>query len=660
MRGESPGLHSTHRLPRPEDKTIEMQSLCEGDLANDSWDMCDPFFQRFRGQHFETTRRNRWMDFSVWDFNPQIKAELKFYFAKNLLTNNFSVTTALTTFQRTKQIREYLKTHHAAIRSLMDIDLDQTLGRLRLYLQGKGFKRHAQHKKDFEAVYDFRRIYAYLSHFYDARDEYDKDRWDVRKIPGVTINYSSAHFTLSFEQIPAPFKPMTKRYFRMRLRTKTFGTVLGESNYIRSFLTYIHQRCPGWQGLTELNRTHMEGYFEYLATHKAHTTEDYRARVLASVYNFIEYLQKAQYEEAPQDPAYHLIFKEDMPKRLRTKDRGIKYIPEDVVEQLAALLSHDPRDLAPAMSEKDQDYIPMIILLMETGFRISDVLNLRYHTCLIKTNHQWYLRGDIQKTQVRDHTIPITDAVALMVQACIQCRQNPSSVEHNPAHYLFVRTYGSRRGLPPTPHAVADTLNRWAETYRIRDATGQIFHFRNHAFRHTKAVELINNGMSLLTLQKYMAHCSPEMTMVYAQITDATLKQEWQHAQEQRRPMFQINIATGQVVEADAAVIAWEKVRINLEAAKVPMGYCMASRNLGCPYVETPCLTCHNFCTTPASLPEFDDEVIQTQALIQSTRDMPIWNEKNQRRLEVLQSIRTTLAQGAVHHPAGKARREYP
>jgi len=660
MRGESPGLPSTHDLPQTEDKTIALQSFCEGYLSYDRWDMLDPFFQRFRGQHFETTRRNRFMDFSVWDFNPHIKAELKFYFAKNLLDNHFSVTTALTTFQHTKQIREYLNTHHATIRSLMDIDLDQTVVRLRLYLQEKGLKRHTKQKNDFEAVYDLRRIYDYLEHFYDTRDEYDKDRWDGRKIPGVTVNYSSAHFTLNFEQIPAPFKPMAKRYFRMRLKTKTFGTVLGEANYIRSFLTYIHQRFPGWQGLTDLNRTHMEGYFDYLATHKVHTTEDYRARVLASVYNFIEYLQNAHDHEAPQNPAYHLIFKEDRPKRARTRDRGIKYIPEDVVEQLAALLSKDPRELTPAMSEKDRDYIPMVILLMETGFRISDVLNLRYHHCLLKTNHQWYLRGDIQKTQVRDHTIPITDAVALMVQTCIQYRQNQSAVEHNPAQYLFVRTYGSRMGLPPTPQAVAETLNRWAETYRILDAAGQVFHFRTHAFRHTKAVELINNGMSLLTLQKYMAHCSPEMTMVYAQITDATLKQEWQHAQDQRGPVFQVNIATGDVVEADPTVIAWEKVRLNLEAAKVPMGYCMASRNLGCPYVEAPCLTCHNFCTTPESLPEFDEEISQTQALIQRTLDMPIWNEKNQRRLAHLQSIRTTLAQGAIHHPAGKTRREYP
>ena len=636
-----------------------MQTFLNGYLGNDQWDMLDPFFERFRGQHFETTRRNRFIDFSVWDFNSSIKTEMKFYLAKNLLDNNFSVTTAATTFQRLKQVREFLKTNHPDLPSLLDMDLEKSIGKLRMYLHAKGFTSGTKQKHDFEAVYDMRRVYAYLDRFYDRRDEYDKDRWDVRKIPGVTVNYSSAHFTLSFALVPPPFKPMTKRYFRMRLRTKTFGTVLGESNYIRTFLIYIHTRFPEWTGLTALNRTHIENFLDDLASSKAHTTEDYRARILASVYNFIEYTQKAQYEEAPQDPAYHLIFKEDMPKRTRTKDRGIKHIPEDVIEQLAGMLNKDPRELTPLMSENDKEYIPLVILLMETGFRISDILNLRYHHCLFKTDHQWYLRGDIQKTQVKDHRIPITDDVALVVQACIQVRQNRADVEHNPDNYLFVRTYGSRMGLPPPPHAVADTLNRWATKYHILDDQGKVYHFRNHAFRHTKAVELINNGMSLLTLQKYMAHCSPEMTMVYAQITDATLKKEWQHAQEQRMPLLQVNIATGEVMEADPSVIEWENVRTHLEAAKVPMGYCMASRSMGCPYVETPCLTCHNFCTTPESLSEFDEEINQTQALIQRTIDMPIWNEKNQRRLDQLHAIRTTLAKGRIHHPAGKKRREY-
>lgn len=80
---------------------------------------------------------------------------------------------------------------------------------------------------------------------------------------------------------------------------------------------------------------------------------------------------------------------------------------------------------------------------------------------------------------------------------------------------------------------------------------------------------------------------------------------------------------------------------------------------MGCPYVETPCLTYNNFCTTPENLFEFDLEIKNTEELIERTIDMPIWNEKNQKRLDHLKNIRTTLAKGLIHHPAGKKRREY-
>ena len=53
------------------------------------------------------------------------------------------------------------------------------------------------------------------------------------------------------------------------------------------------------------------------------------------------------------------------------------------------------------------------------------------------------------------------------------------------------------QGEPLCASGVNNALNRLAEVHHIRDEQGTIFHFRSHAFRHTKAVELINNGMSL-------------------------------------------------------------------------------------------------------------------------------------------------------------------
>jgi len=61
---------------------------------------------------------------------------------------------------------------------------------------------------------------------------------------------------------------------------------------------------------------------------------------------------------------------------------------------------------------------------------------------------------------------------------------------------------------------VREALNRFANRCQIQNEQGEIFHFKLHAFRHTKAVELINNGMSLVLVQHWMAHASPEMTLI--------------------------------------------------------------------------------------------------------------------------------------------------
>lgn len=63
--------------------------------------------------------------------------------------------------------------------------------------------------------------------------------------------------------------------------------------------------------------------------------------------------------------------------------------------------------------------IPIIILLRASGWRISDILNLRYNNCLDKTSQGWYLYGDIQKTQVLNHRVPITDEVAAVIKSVI-------------------------------------------------------------------------------------------------------------------------------------------------------------------------------------------------------------------------------------------------
>jgi integrase len=200
--------------------------------------------------------------------------------------------------------------------------------------------------------------------------------------------------------------------------------------------------------------------------------------------------------------------------------KQVKYIPETVLSQLDASLEHLP-----------SINIPVVIVLRVSGWRISDVLSLKQELCLEYQDGQFWLIGDIQKTHVFNHRIPITQEVATVVLAQIAWVMQQYTPEENPHGWLFPAPKNNavyrRRFLQEEPlcaSGVNHALNRFAENYHIQDEQGNIFHFRSHAFRHTKAVELINNGMSLVMVQQWMAHASPEMTLVYAKISEIVLK----------------------------------------------------------------------------------------------------------------------------------------
>jgi site-specific recombinase XerD len=131
---------------------------------------------------------------------------------------------------------------------------------------------------------------------------------------------------------------------------------------------------------------------KYLIWYRKITNEHKKAQIhyLIALRVFLETIELHQYEEAPKTPVALLLFKEDLPRYERLSENNIKYIPEGVLKQLEDYLEQI----------KPIENIPVVILLRASGWRISDILNLKYDTCLDKTEQGWYLCGDIQKTQI--------------------------------------------------------------------------------------------------------------------------------------------------------------------------------------------------------------------------------------------------------------------
>jgi hypothetical protein len=55
---------------------------------------------------------------------------------------------------------------------------------------------------------------------------------------------------------------------------------------------------------------------------------------LIALHTFIDLIQKFEYDECPEKPVSTLVLKEDWPKYVKRTQNDIKYIPEDILQQL--------------------------------------------------------------------------------------------------------------------------------------------------------------------------------------------------------------------------------------------------------------------------------------------------------------------------------------
>jgi len=641
-------LIEAFRVEPTYEKQQEISRFLTSYWKNDVWKIDDSFLDELRPLKWSFT--NKSVDFSPLPLLQ--RDEVKFMFATRLQNQEIRLSSVFVYSSAIKRLGRFINTYYPGALSIVDLPYDKAEIQWRTFLIEGAAKVNRKYAKSvYQAV--FNQLYSFFVNFYDTREEIEKDIWDVRKIPGARITENESDYLLNFTKIPIPFRSLAKRYLKFRITVISQGHGSHDLVSLRLFFRFLQERYSTWHDLIYLDRKDMEAYLSWSKTYsKGWKEQNYRC--LISLKTFLEYIQKAQYPEAPKLPSSLLLFKEDLPRRPLRTENDIKYIPDGVLQQLADQLEQ----LYPA------EYIPVVILLRASGWRISDILNLRYDKCLDRTSQGWYLCGDIVKTQVLNHRVPITDEVAIIVQAVVEEIKEKSTPDNNPNKLLFVRFDGKRKGRCPTSKVIQSAVNRLSEQQHIVDDQGHIFHFGNHAFRHTKAVELINNGMSLVHVQKWLAHVSPEMTRRYAEILDTTMRKSWETATKQG--LFRID-GSGKPTKIDITdlqnedLVEWEYIRSNLDAVRMPLGYCMKPKKQECHTQLIPCLTCRNLCTTPDFIPQYELEIQETKAMVQRGKDQgrSSWMEKNQTLLERYESILVVLKEGKTHNKASKKGREY-
>ena len=187
-------------------------------------------------------------------------------------------------------------------------------------------------------------------------------------------------------------------------------------------------------------------------------------------------------------------------------------------------------------------------------------------------------------------------------------------------------------------------LREYGININLTNEIGDKITISSHQFRHTVATNLINNGVSLLHVQKFLGHRSSEMTMVYAEIHDLTLKKAIEQATTKlidikgnfydTKDLFQdigLDMPTDACLEAK-----WLKK--NIATQSLPNGICALPIRQKCPHANA-CLTCPSFRTDNSFLETHKSHLSRTNKLIQQA-------ESNQftRQAEINKNVANNLS----------------
>ena len=511
-----------------------------------------------------------------------------------------------------------------------------------------------------------KRAYLQLKHgvtklitdYYDNHDEMENDVWRATRIRGVKISAAAKREkpSLRFEEIPKYYRGMVKRFMGRLIIKRSWSFCAEILIYIRYFYKVFYEH--GYQDgfFEEFTRRDVEGYLGWVADDYANKNATFRSKAVSFIRQYIDYVQLAEYPQSPKKDVNRLIFDDDIPKRERLGDTmaKVKYIPEPVRERLdACIYGIEPKEM-----------LPVYVLLRESGWRGTDVLNLRYDSCLdyLWNNHDKeyipYLCGEITKTGIPLLKIPIRKEVADMVKKLADEAAAQSTDDNNPDKYLLNTYEGRCKGLPFSKPAFSSAVQALIDKEEIADGDRKSYHFKAHSLRHTRAMEYTEQGMPIGIIQQILGHCSLQMTLHYSKVSENMLYKKWKETEKLN--LLHLESRPPEKRSLKKEDIRYEFIRKNLDAVRVPFGVCFKPSKLPCRQLMNHCLECANFCTGRDNIHEYEEETrhVKEQLEISKRLGRTEWEEKNQKYIEVLEKMLAHIQKEGIVHKNGSLREE--
>lgn len=275
--------------------------------------------------------------------------------------------------------------------------------------------------------------------------------------------------------------------FQKWLRTLNFEPTTINYNpvRVREFFNWLEKQ--GIKAITEITKPVVLKYFDYLKERKNQTKNGKLSKNTLrthqqSLRRFTRYLR-----ETGQDS-----FEVDI--QLQGSTRNIKTIfSKEEIKELYSACDSD------VLGMRDK---AMLAVYYGCGLRRNEGLNLDADDMLFNKNLVYVRKGKNYK----ERYVPMTEGVKEELQNYVDYAR--PTLMKSPVKALFLTVKGSRLGS----NGMAERLQSLKDKAEINKEAGL------HALRHSIATHLLQSGMELEKIKRFLGHSSLESTQIYTHI----------------------------------------------------------------------------------------------------------------------------------------------
>lgn len=389
---------------------------------------------------------------------------------------------------------------------------------------------------------------------------------------------------------PPRIRAVIERYLRLHLDANLDRpeTVRHARDALRRLVKWLNATHPEITNLSQLHREHGEEFLRWLAAQtNQHTgaplVVSTRRSVVTLLARFFNETAAWQWDDVP---GRVLFTRADIPKIPKTLPR---FIPDHELAALMAAVEQLP----------DAYQRAALIVARWSGARRDEIRRLATDCLDTYPDGHPRLRIPVGKGHA-ERSIPLHPQAADALQPLIDLALAQAARHRfDPSAGRAVQHLFTVRGKLLSNAFLFDmSLKAACSIAGLVDAQGRAT-ITAHRFRHTIGTQLAEGGARLQTIMAVLGHRTPLMSLIYASLSDPTVKQQYQNALDRHLgPDVTLAGPAAQALRErrlDPEAVHW--LQTNFLKTELELGHCLRLPQ------EGPCecdlvLTCSKFVTT--------------------------------------------------------------